>query len=247
MKNFYETDAVITAAMSNTAFRIRLSAILELMQNVQTLHTKEMKVDAPTLKKDCNAFWVIKSTAIHIFDTPVWQQRVKVATYPLKPTLLKGERQNRITDQNGNLLVIGKSDWCVLDCDTRKPRKFSSVTAYPFEMEHKSEKVFEGRISLTARDSEKAEYVYTRKIRYSDLDFNHHVNNVKYVDFIVDCFDSDFWEEKIVTDFEISYDKEIAENASVDIYAAKIENELFFYGKNDDCNFFKAKIVYARK
>lgn len=247
MKNFYEMNTEITATMSDTAFNVKLSAILELMQDAQTFHTKQMNADAQTLKKECGAFWVIRNTKIHFFKLPVWQQRVKVVTYPMKPTLLKGERQNYITDENGNILVAGKSDWCVLDCETRKPRTFPSVSVYPLIMEHKTDRILEGQCNLNKYSCQESDFRYTREIKYSDLDFNHHVNNVKYVDFLTDCFDSGFWEEKTITDFEISYDREIPEGSSIDIYATVRENEIFFCGKNNVADFFKAKIVYKAK
>ena len=37
--------------------------------------------------------------------------------------------------------------------------------------------------------------VETRKVRYSDIDLNGHLNNTKYIDYIVDIHDSDFYKK----------------------------------------------------
>jgi hypothetical protein len=73
-----------------------------------------------------------------------WRSEVTVRTWPSPPTLAKAERQIVVEDDSGEIAVCAKAEWCALDYDTRKIRKLSTITCYPFNMEHKTEKAFEG-------------------------------------------------------------------------------------------------------
>jgi len=68
-------------------------------------------------------------------------------------------------------------------------------------------------------------------IRKSDLDFNRHVNNVRYFDYLADYFDySDF------NDFRITYRKEIKEEDNISLYHSKRDNIDYFAIKDDKDN-----------
>ena len=66
MKNFFETTMRVDASRTDLRFNISLAGILELMEDAQTIHTGEMKVDAPSFRKNDGAFWVITRSFLHI-------------------------------------------------------------------------------------------------------------------------------------------------------------------------------------
>ena len=192
MNNYFETEARVDASRTDTLFRLSLLGMLELIEDAETMHTEEMKVDAPTLYREDGAFWVITRNFLHIERVPVWEENLIVGTYPLPPSLMRCERQNYIKDQKGNLLVASKTEWCVLDAKTRKLRPVSGLTCYPKDLEHKKERVLISSLSEKEPEFLPADLKFTHIVRCSDLDFNHHVNNAKYVNFIYDCYPSEF-------------------------------------------------------
>lgn len=250
MKNYFETEARVDASKTDTVFKLSFLGMLELIEDVETMHTGEMKVDAPTLYKKDQAFWVITRNFLHIERAPVWEEKLVVGTYPLQPSLMRCERQNYIKDCRGNLLVTSKTEWCVLDAKTRKLRPVSSLTCYPKDLEHKKERFLTSTLSAKEPEYSAADFKFTNTARYSDLDFNHHVNNAKYVNFIYDCYPSEFWEKADVTDIRLDYLNECREGETMEVYSAQSEYTdeqtgkagklLFFCGKTAEKKIFSA-------
>ena len=52
MNNYFETEARVDASRTDTLFRLSLLGMLELIEDAETMHTEEMKVDAPTLYRE---------------------------------------------------------------------------------------------------------------------------------------------------------------------------------------------------
>lgn len=247
MKNYFETTMRVDASKTDLRFDLSIAGILELLEDVQTRHTDEMKVDAPNMRANDNAFWVITRNYIHIDRMPHWEETVVVGTYPLKPSAIRSERQNYIDDLQGNNLISCKTEWCALDLTTRKLRPVSTITSYPKELVHKTEKRYLSfpatpNVALTCDD-----FVYSRPMRVTDLDFNMHVNNVRYANYIVDCYPSDFWLSHDVTDIRIDYISECREGELLHMYAKISENTLRFEGKTDDRTIFTAIIIFKQK
>ena len=243
MKNYFETESRVDASKTDTMFSLSVIGALELIEDAETMHTDEMHVDAPTMRKTDNAFWVITRNFLHFYKAPVWQEKIIVGTYPLAPSVLRCERQNYIKDENGNLLISGKTEWCVLDGDSRKPRKIASLACYPKDMEYKTERVCYSSPSAKPPVFTDADLKFSRKAKYSDLDFNHHINNAKYVNFIFDCYPSSFWESVTLRDVEIDYLHECREGEKMSVYSAIEQNTLFFIGKTPDRSVFSAVVT----
>ncbi len=243
MENFFETRMRVDASRINLKFRLSIAGILELMEDAQTIHTDEMHVDAPTFKKNDNAFWVITRTFLHINRLPGWEEPVVVGTYPLKPMAIRSERQNYIKDLDGNILISGKNEWCALDGDTRKLRPMSTLKSYPHDMVHKTEKIYTSFPTVKDIQLSDDDLIYEQIMRTSYLDFNHHVNNVKYAYLIVDCFPSSFWESCEITDIRIDYINECKESEKMQMYAKKEDNVIKFCGKTAEKTIFTAMII----
>lgn len=239
MENFYEHNAHINISLSDAQTRVSLKSILDLFQDAVTVHTYTMGVDAHSMKTKCNDFWVVSKTCFHIYDYPKWQQDVVVGTYPLPPTRLRGERQYYIDDADGNLLIAGMSDWCVLNCETQSLVKIADVPIYPFGMEHRRDKVYTCTHTKPMVAFSQDDYIYTKKVCFSDLDFNLHVNNAQYMSFVMDCYDSQKWKNCNITDVEIDYLSQCREGEHIDMYAKQCENALCFCGKSNDREIFK--------
>lgn len=252
MNNYFETEARVDASRTDTLFRLSLLGMLELIEDAETMHTEEMKVDAPTLYREDGAFWVITRNFLHIERVPVWEENLIVGTYPLPPSLMRCERQNYIKDQKGNLLVASKTEWCVLDAKTRKLRPVSGLTCYPKDLEHKKERVLISSLSEKKPEFLPADLKFTHIVRCSDLDFNHHVNNAKYVNFIYDCYPSEFWEKIDVSDMRLDYINECREGETLEVYSTQKETSdentgktrktVFFLGKTSEKRVFSAII-----
>lgn len=138
--------------------------------------------------------------------------------------------------------IIGRvtSSWLILDRDTnpRKPESFNFIHENfisDYAIERKLDKInFNGE----------TEELEQRKVYYSDLDVNKHVNNATYVRWILDSFFSNESKNEI-TEFEINFLLELSLNDKFTIHTINDENETYFILKNTNGReVCKAKIRY---
>ena len=90
----------------------------------------------------------------------------------------------------------------------------------------------------TIKEDIEMELVSQRKVMYSDLDVNQHMNNARYLEWACDLVDLDFYKTKYIKELSINYRKEIKPASLVDLYVGKnadkyiikgvVENEMAF-------------------
>ena len=74
---------------------------------------------------------------------------------------------------------------------------------------------------------------------YSDIDVNKHLNNSKYVDFIMDCFSLKDHEKYNIKSIEVNYSKEALPGDSIAIYkdiSEAYSNLIYIEGVNEKDN-----------
>ena len=91
------------------------------------------------------------------------------------------------------------------------------------------------------------EYRYTHTVRYADLDKMGHMTNLKYVDLLLNAFDSRFYKEHMVTDMEIHYVNQCFENEGIRVYAQTLEDCIWLLGMKEDGSIAVQGMMKTRK
>lgn len=174
-----------------------------------------------------NAFWVLSRILVQMDDYPVWKDEIQIKTWPKGTDGLFALRDFEIIL---NHKVIGRvtTSWLILDMDSRRPRKLDGFNFFHenFIQEHAIERK-PGKIIFSG-DLEKREH---RKVHYSDLDVNKHVNNASYVRWILDSYFMSK-EAKPIQEFEINFISELSQNDEFSVHFSKGQDEQFFVIKN---------------
>jgi acyl-ACP thioesterase len=129
-------------------------------------------------------------------------------------------RNYDVLDDEGGILARASSCWLVLDVEKRRPlRPTALAVAMPLN---------EGRVFLDggARSLPKTDCpvkLAERTAHYSDIDFNGHVNNVRYVEWVQDALPKDFIKNVTRLRIDMNYVSEVAPGESVGIYAPAAE------------------------
>ena len=80
------------------------------------------------------------------------------------------------------------------------------------------------------------------KVVFSDLDALNHVNNVKYIEWCLDCLPLEILEKNLIKAIDINYLKEVTFNQNIAIYSSINEKEIYFYIKLDKIVCFAMKL-----
>lgn len=140
-------------------------------------------------------------------------------------TRAKGERKIqyfRTYDLKINDEVVGGiySIWTLIDIEKRRIVRPQKVGITIPECEEYSSFV-EKYEPLLDIETQK---VQTREVMYSDIDLNKHMNNARYLEWVMDLLPQNVLEKYFIGEMTMHYQKEIAPESIVDLY----------YGQEDD-------------
>ena len=231
----YSKTFIVSNNDVDNKFELKVPAIFRYFQDVALLATENVGVDSISLSKK-NIDWVITRMAVEIKRLPKCDEEITVHTYPGKDMAMLYPRYFFITNKDNQVIVLSSSIWALIDNETRKVIVDRDVIAkLPME---KSD--YQLPLPEKIIVPQEMKHVETRKIHYSDLDFNSHMNNVRYVELLMDVHDAGFYQKYRPSFITLNFIKEIKEKETVDVYhdvsiletiAVNVADELAFLGK----------------
>lgn len=246
MLQVYKNNFQVLASNCNCAGCMGVADIFNEFQDIATVHSQLMKIDGNTLRKESGAFWVVLKNKIHIYTTPKFLDRLVMETWPNMPGPVRSERNYVIRSVDGSVMVEGRSEWVILDCNDRTLRKLSS-TGYPLDDIHDNRVLLPTPYTRMKETVTKDDFVFSKKVMSSDIDLSNHTNNVVYCRLMLDAFNCDFFINNVVTDFEISYQHESREGEYIEIYKKDIDEGYFLQASSPDGRVYATAILKVRK
>jgi medium-chain acyl-[acyl-carrier-protein] hydrolase len=163
----------------------RLTAICNYFQEAAWEHAEHLRVGFHDLGSS-NLLWVLSRFYIEIEEYPKWTDRVTVETWPKGFDRLLALRDFELKNSSGKICARATSGWIMVDSESKRPRKadtfpelLAAINSRP-AVDRRFGKL--APISGTVKESEETE----KTILHGDIDLNNHVNNVKYIEWIVD-------------------------------------------------------------
>ena len=223
----------------DTKFELKVSAIFRLFQDVAMLATKDAKVDSMSLSER-NIDWVITRMNVEIKRLPKCDDEITVCTYPGKDMAMLYPRYFFIIDSKGEVIVRSSSIWALIDNNTRR------VIVDRDAISKLPEEKFDNQLPLPEKISlpDDNRFIEKRTIHYSDLDFNSHMNNVRYVELLTDTHDSTFYKNHHIKSINLNYMKEIKEKEAVEIFTDASNPETISVNVNGSLAFL-GKVTYS--
>ena len=240
MKNYYQEEKLINVSEVDVNYNFRLDNLLNCLQDVTTTHSYELKVDRDNIVKNSSAFWVLTKMKVVFNKLPKWNEKVTVKTYPTTISPIRFFREYSITSDSG-VILNGKSEWCVLDVETKALRRSNSID-YPTQMEHlppNPEMPDFTRLKEQVTDSD---YVYTYKVMQTDIDCNEHTNNVVYAKMALNAFTLEEFKGLNFTGIEINFLNQSYYDNEVAIFKKKVDGGYYIEGKLQDKTIFTSKL-----
>ena len=237
----YQKDFIISNNDVDYRFRLKVSAIFRIFQDVALFATQDLGVDSITLSKK-NIDWVITRMDVEIKRLPKCNEKITVCTYPGKDLAMLYPRFFYILDENKNVIIRCSSIWALINAKDRKVIVDRDVISKLPAESSEYELPLPGKIVA----SEDKMFLETRKIHYSDLDFNCHMNNVRYVELLMDSHDFDYYKTHRPAFISLNYIKEIKEKDSVSIYSDR-QNPETIEVQVDGTTSFLSKVTFVEE
>ena len=184
--------------------RLKIPTMIDLMMQVSEHQLEKGGAGTEDLIKR-GLGWVVTQYHFDIKKMPAAGDLVKVSTIASGYNKFFEYRDFFIEDEAGNRIVDVKSQWVMFDLKKRKLVPCDVELVQKFNVpELKKMPRFP---KLRPQDSYSAERQY--RVRFDDLDTNHHLTNSHYFNWFIDMLDRDFLKDHVVKTIDIKFNKEV--------------------------------------
>ncbi|HOQ06532.1 MAG TPA: thioesterase [Clostridiales bacterium] len=184
---------------------LKCSKLFEYFQDTASEDVKRLGAGVDTLAEKYSVAWVLTRIRVEFARIPELNESITVATWPHPPGKMEFGRDFKVCGEDGDAIIRAVSTWVLIDTKTRELRRSDYI-----HMEHPE---FIAEHALDTRPGKlrplgKPEPVYRKVVGYSDVDFNGHINNSRYIDYIMDCFPVESHRQYMLKAIEVNYIKE---------------------------------------
>ncbi|MEG1886778.1 MAG: thioesterase [Oscillospiraceae bacterium] len=210
--------------------QISLSAILKLQQEIGDMHTREIGLSYERLYEESGVIFILTRLNCKIYRRPRMGEKIKITTWCRGIKGIQFYRCYRFETPDGELLIDNVGMVAVVDSKEHKLVRPQSVPLFKLF-------VYTDELVSTCDTPRKLflgecwEREYKRPIFYSDTDYNGHLNNTIYAEFISDYIPGGM-SDKEIKGFSISFQAEAFPGESVTINVRGEENTAFYSGKH---------------
>lgn len=215
----------------DSTYRANLNFFFKLIQDVAGNHSHLKGCSLPMLRMEGKT-WVITRTVLDIRKYPYWPQYVDVATLPLEYAGYNAPR-GVVISLDGEEIARSFSNWCVLDIGNghrpvrpdflsgRMPPVSAKDDPYGFGSRRPKAETYDSVPDL------KQLCVFRPRMGFLDSDYNGHINNISYLNAIVDALPRDYLVSHLVTQVDISWLKETHLEDDLIVYIGSADPEAF--------------------
>ena len=193
-------------------------------------------------------YWVLSRLHVIMHSYPLMNEPVIIETWHKGANKLFFMRDYRMVSEENRLLATATTAWLILDGNTGRPKKDEDSNLKKFNVEnlYAIESLPDKLPGIPEPDRQVSVIA-----RYSDMDINKHVNAMKYIEWIQDCYDEEVYEFFNVQEFQINYQLETRFAEEVDIRIKKLSSKDpfdYFEGirSRDQNPAFRARIKFGK-
>jgi acyl-ACP thioesterase len=204
--------------------RMTLSAMFQFFQEAAISHAENLNVGREDMART-GQVWILSRISALADRRPKYREMITVRSWPRGGEKLFAMRDFDIRDKDDIPAVSARSAWIIVDIEKRRPLrpqfvmdnlpKNEGLQALPPEAG--------GAAALAERSN--LQKASERQALYTDVDYNGHVNNVRYVQWIEDTLDPQLLEKAEKMRLDINYMNEILGGETIELMSAPIDGE----------------------
>jgi len=212
METVFTQTFEVSAAQVDCFGRAKPSSLLFFAQEAAGEHCRELALDWDTLAQR-NLFWAVIRYRVQITRLPQLGEKLTVQTWPMPTTRTAFPRATAGYDEKGNEIfrIIGL--WVLMDRTSRTmvlPGKSGIELSGSLRG---GELATPGTVAPIPLSN-----TTLRRVGYTELDRNGHMNNTKYLDWVDDLLPAAFHEAHPVTEFTLGYLAEALEGQALSLH-----------------------------
>jgi len=212
--NIFTREFSISSYDLNPKGQARLTTMANFFQEVAYHHASELGLGYDDMKSR-KTTWVLSRMRIHMIRYPVWNESIKLETWPSGAERLFALRDFRVLDSKGELIGMASTAWLILDIDTHRLIRPKEMMEQ-FKMIVHDVQMFEQPLEKIVMPGE-GKKLMEHRVVFSDLDIVGHVNNVRYMEWCIDAASSAASATEEISELEINFNHEALFGDRIDI------------------------------
>lgn len=185
MESIRESRQVVTAAEVDLFGQLKVASLLNHLQDAAAAHATQLGLGYRAMAQ-AGLFWVLSWLRLELTTLPVFGQPYILQTWPKCAfNNLISLRDFRLKAEDGTDLARASTGWMAVDSRSGRAVPLERLPVPIPYLSHLAALAVQPEKLLFQVDSPPLQ----RTVRYSDLDVNQHVNNARYVEFLMDCYD----------------------------------------------------------
>ena len=203
--DIFEMQWFLTAGETNAQGRMPITLVVSRAIEIATFHANALGIGYSNLAEH-RLGWVLARLTIEMRRYPEINETYGMTTWIEGCNRFFSDRCFEMTDAQGKVIANIRSMWVAIDIDNRKMADLTKLRSENFPITAKSCPVAKCSTPQIAQDAatECSEYTFA----YCDLDFNRHVNTVRYIDKVLNLHSLDFHDKNKIERLEVSFDSE---------------------------------------
>ncbi len=180
--------------------RLSVPSIFNYLQDAASSHALKLGVAVSQLQAS-NYTWVLSRIILEMYTYPQWGDTIQIHTWP---SGIEGAFALRDFDIRRNDQTIGAciSAWIIIDTGKRRPVR-PKAFARQLKPVDKGHVLDQPLTKLPALSEHQIEKLF--QVRFHDLDINQHVNNVNYIEWLLECHDYDRLHHSVLSELSVNF------------------------------------------
>jgi medium-chain acyl-[acyl-carrier-protein] hydrolase len=153
-----------------------------------------------------NLAWFLVKYAIRFNDYPRYQDEVTVTTRATGMEKFCATRRFTIEDAAGATKVVADTQWLLIN---RESEKMARIDEHPemdaYQCFEKGEPIFKKIVKINRVDINRVDLEKRFSVRFLDIDFNQHVNHVKYLAWAIEVLPLEVVKTRVLAEAKMVY------------------------------------------
>lgn len=193
--HYYEVDSKL---------RCKLSSIIDFICDVGTQQSEHFGGGIEYCTKN-NCAWVFYKYDISVHRYPMFGETISITTQPVGFKKFYGLRKYIIKDVENNIIGEASALFFLINIQKRRPMRIQKEQYDIYGVD--GDINYDISMDKIERIDDE-QYHKEFNIRYSDIDSNNHVNNVKYVEWAIEAVPLEVVNNYILKRIKVNFEKE---------------------------------------
>ena len=233
----YEKGYRLLSSDVDAGQRLRLSRLFTFLQEASIAHTTELGMGREKTL-DRGLLWIVTLQQVQVARLPVYDEDVKLLSWPGETMHLYFPRYYRMEDRAGRTLLTGSALWALMDRESRK-MVFPEDHGVRIHGETGEKPLPLPAAPKSAKDGARESFT----VPYSYVDLNGHMNNTRYLDLSEDRMPADL-RARPIREVRAEYSGEAKLGETVDLTYGRQGNAFLLSGDRER-KLFRLNLIYG--